>query len=85
MLEDDLQLTVIGISDVNICGIWHLIKLLMRLGVACTFTGINFCCGRMRWCRTTAVSSLPALRTLPADGAASQVTWLCFFPKSVGF
>lgn len=47
VLEDDRQLTVIGVADVNICGIWQCMKLLMKLGAAFTFTGVNFGCGGM--------------------------------------
>lgn len=71
ILEDDHQLIVIYVPDVNICGIWKFIELLMKLGAAFTFTDVNFCCVGMYWCRITAVHSLPALCSLPADGAAS--------------
>lgn len=63
---------MIGVPDVNICGIWQFIKLLMKLRAVFTFTDVNYCCVGIYWCRITAVHSLLALCSLPADSTASH-------------
>lgn len=45
----------------------------MKLGAAFPFTDINLGCGMTHKCRITAVQAC-----LPADSAASWMTWLSF-------